>query len=84
MARMEGLTLARGNRGLLIIALLAGLIAAVLVFAALAQGDEGGTTTATTGGTTVATVVAAQDIAANTEITPEMVKVATTSPRNSG
>lgn len=76
MARIEGMTLARGNRGLLIIALLAGLIAAVLVFAALAQSDDGGSTTPSAVGATVKTVVAAQDIAAGTEITPEMLKVA--------
>jgi len=76
MARIEGMTLARGNRGLLIIALLAGLIAAVLVFAALAQSDDGGSTTPSAVGATVKTVVAAQDIAAGTEITPEMLEVA--------
>jgi len=76
MARMEGLTLARGNRGLLIIALLAGLVAAVLVFAALAQSDDGGSTTPNVVGPTVKTVVAAQGIAAGTKITPEMLKVA--------
>jgi pilus assembly protein CpaB len=70
------MTLARGNRGLLIIALLAGLIAAVLVFAALAQSDEGGTTTATTGGPTVTTIVATQDIDAGTTIKAEMVEPA--------
>lgn len=75
MARIEGMTLARGNRGLLIIALLAGLIAAVFVFAALAQSDDGGSTTPGPVGATVATVVAAQDIAAGTEITQEMLKV---------
>jgi Flp pilus assembly protein CpaB len=76
MARIEGMTLARGNRGLLIIALLAGLIAAVLVFAALAQSDDGGSTTPGAVGATVPTVVAAQDIDAGTKITPEMIEVA--------
>lgn len=76
MARIEGMTLARGNRGLLIIALLAGLIAAVLVFAALAQSDDGNSTTPSAEGPTVQTVVATQDIAVGTEITPEMVEVA--------
>ena len=73
---MEGLTLARGNRGLLIIALLAGLIAAVLVFAALAQNDDGNSTPPGAAGATVKTVVAAQDIAAGTEITLEMLTIA--------
>lgn len=72
---MEGLTLARGNRGLLLIALLAGLIAAVLVFAALAQSNDGGSTSADVTGPTVQTVVAAENIAAGAEITPEMLKV---------
>ena len=76
MARIEGMTLARGNRGLLIIALLAGLIAAVLVFAALAQSDDGGSTTPSAVGATVTTVVAAQDIDAGTTIKAEMVKLA--------
>jgi len=76
MARIEGMTLARGNRGLLIIALLAGLIAAVLVFAALAQSDEGGSATPSVAGPTVKTVVATQDIDAGTRISADMVKVA--------
>ena len=75
MARIEGMTLARGNRGLLIIALLAGLVAAVLVFAALAQSDGGGSTTPGAAGATVPTVVAARDIPAGTKFTPEMVEV---------
>jgi Flp pilus assembly protein CpaB len=72
---MEGLTLARGNRGLLLIALLAGLIAAVLVFAALAQGNDGSGTTSGGTGATVTTVVATQDIEAGTEIKAEMVRI---------
>ena len=76
MARIEGMTLARGNRGLLIIALLAGLIAAVLVFAALAQSDDGGSTTDSTLGPTVETVVAAQDIDSGTTIKADMLEIA--------
>jgi pilus assembly protein CpaB len=77
MARMEGLTLARGNRTLLLVAMLAGLAAAVLVFVALAnQSESGGSSGALPGGATVKTVVAAQDIAAGTEVTADMVGVA--------
>ena len=76
MARMEGLTLARGNRGLLLIALSAGLIAAVLVFVAVAQRDGGGADQTSGGVQTVPTVVAAQAIPAGTKITADMVKVA--------
>lgn len=72
---MEGLTLTRGNRGLLLIALLAGLIAAVLVFAVLAQTNEQGGPTSGGTGATVATLVAAQDIEAGTIITAEMLRI---------
>jgi Flp pilus assembly protein CpaB len=73
MARIQELTMARGNRLLLLLALIAGMVAAVLVFVALQQGDSG--TTISTGGATASVVVASQDINAGTEITEDMVKI---------
>ena len=40
MARIQELTMARGNRVLLLIALLAGLISAILVFVTLANSES--------------------------------------------
>ena len=76
MARIQGLTISRGNRGLLILALITGLVAAIVVFVALNQGG-GGSDNAKTGSavTTTSAVVATSDIAAGTEITADMVKV---------
>jgi pilus assembly protein CpaB len=74
MARIEGLTLGRGNRGLLVVAAIAGLAAAVLFIVAVNQGDGGGSV-ANTSGATIATVVASQSIAAGTEVTDRMVEV---------
>jgi pilus assembly protein CpaB len=73
MARMQGLTLAKGNRGLLVVAALAGLAAAVLFVAAVNQ--DGGTSNVSTSGATVKAVVAKQNIAARTEIKSDMVEV---------
>jgi pilus assembly protein CpaB len=73
MARIEGFTLGRGNRGLLIIAGAAGLAAALLFVLAVNQGDGGGG--AVVGGRTGNTVVASQSIAAGTEVTDRMVQV---------
>jgi pilus assembly protein CpaB len=73
MARMQGLTLTRGNRGLLVVAALAGLAAAVLFVVAVNQ--DGGTSSGSTGGATVKAVVAKQNIAARTEIKSDMVEV---------
>jgi Flp pilus assembly protein CpaB len=74
---MEGLTLARGNRGLLLIAMSAGLIAAILVFVGIAQRDSsGGSTESSTAVATIPTVVAAQTIAVGTEIKADMVRLA--------
>ena len=74
MARIQELTMARGNRALLLIALLAGLISAILVFVTLANSEsEGGTSN--TPASASAVVVARQDIAAGTEITGQMVEV---------
>ncbi len=63
----------RGNRVFLVLAVVAALIAAVLVFAALngGSGDGGGVNTVATS----KVVVAQQDIPANTRITAEMLEV---------
>lgn len=64
----------RINRRFLLLALVAGLVSAILVFAALSGGgdDGGGTSTA---GLTVPVVVAKNDIPARAEITAGMVEV---------
>jgi len=64
----------RINRRFLLLALVAGLVSAILVFAVLSGGggDEGGGSTA---GLTVPVVVAKNDIPARTEITADMVEV---------
>lgn len=69
------MTMTGNNRGLLVLAGLAGLAAAVLVFVALASagGDDGGSSAPAA--TSVNVVVASQRIAAGTEITAEMLKV---------
>lgn len=73
MARMQGLSLAGGNRGLLIIAAIAGLAAAVLFIAAVNSGGGGSSTSLTAETATV--VVAARDITAGQQIESNMVEV---------
>lgn len=73
MARLQELTMNRGGRMLLILALAAGLVAAVLVFVALSQ-DEDSTATVSEGDSSATVVVAAQDISPGTEITADMLK----------
>ncbi len=75
MARIQELTLSRSNRGLLVLAIAAGLVTAILVFVALADSGGGGDKTATPAAATSNVVVAQQAIPAGTEITVEMVKV---------
>ncbi|MEX1193705.1 MAG: Flp pilus assembly protein CpaB [Dehalococcoidia bacterium] len=75
MARIEQLRLAGSNRTLLLLALIAGLVAAVLVFVAVNNGSDDDTATSAPGSVGVAVVVANQDIAVGTEITADMVKV---------
>lgn len=70
MARIQQITGGRSNRILLGLALAAGAVAALLVFIALSNSDDGGGTVA--GGSTDA-VVASQDINAGTLITSDMV-----------
>lgn len=74
MARVQGIALNKNSsRMLLIIALVAGLIAAILVYMALQDSDDGPAVTAPPD--TVKAVVAAQNIAPGTEITEEMLEV---------
>jgi len=75
------MTMTGNNRGMLLLAGLAGLVAAVLVFVALASagGDGGGSSAPAT--TTEKAVVAKQAISAGTTITAEMVEV-TDVPKN--
>jgi pilus assembly protein CpaB len=75
MARLQQMTLTRGNRGLLLLAVVAGLVTAVLVFLALAQDDDNDGGTVSLGGTTSQAVVAKQNISQGTEITADMVQV---------
>src|SRR5713226_3949315 len=74
MARIQGMALNRNNRGLLILAIAAGLVTAVLVFVALANNgsDSGKTSTAAV---TSKALVAQKAIPAGTEITAGMVKI---------
>jgi pilus assembly protein CpaB len=75
MARIQGLTIPRGSRGLLILALITGLVAAILVFVGLNQGGGSDNANTESAVTTSAVVVAKSDIAAGTTITADMLKV---------
>ena len=75
MAKLQELTLKGNNRALLLLALIAGLVAAVLVFVAVNSSDDDKTATVAEGVTTSPVVVAAQNISAGTEITADMLKV---------
>ena len=70
---MQGLTFSGGSRGLLIIAAIAGLVAAVLFVAAVNSGGGGSSTPLTAETATV--VVARSDITAGQEIKSDMVEV---------
>ncbi|HEU4758365.1 MAG TPA: Flp pilus assembly protein CpaB [Dehalococcoidia bacterium] len=73
MARTQELRALGNNRGLLALAVGSGLVAAILVFVALASGGGGGDSTPAD--TTFAAVVAQQDIGAGAKISADMVKV---------
>ena len=77
MTKLQGLKMSRtGNRALLLIAVVAGLVAAVLVFLALQDNGGGGSTPIiSTDVGTVEVVVATGDIAAGTEVTETMLEV---------
>jgi pilus assembly protein CpaB len=70
---MRNTALGKGNKGVLAVALVLGLLSAVLVFVYLSQ--SGGGKEAAPSGETKAVVVASQDIAAGTRITEGMVRV---------
>jgi len=76
MAGLQELRLAGSNRTLLLLAIVAGLVAAVLVFVAVNNSDSDDSKIAVSSGDVTAVVVANQDISAGTEITAEMVQVA--------
>jgi len=72
MARMQGLAIPSGNRGLLIIAALAGLAAAVL-FVVAVNGNSNSSTVKTGVGTTTNAVVATKTIPSGAVIQADMV-----------
>lgn len=73
MARIGEMTLTKGNRWLLLLAVVAGLVAAALVFVALSEDDDK-VITVSDGDNPAAVVVASQNISAGTEITQDMLK----------
>lgn len=75
MARLQEMTISRGNRALLLLALGAGIVAAVLVFVALSDSDEGKTAVVSEGVPVASVVVASQNISAGTEIAADMLRV---------
>ena len=75
MARTYELGEARNSRGLLPLAIVSGLVAAILVFVALAQSGDDGRPGSGASGSTLRVVIAEQDIPARTEIGPAMVSV---------
>jgi len=64
----------KGNKGVLVLALVLGLLSAVLVFVYLGR-SGGGDESAAPSGDTKSVVVAAQDIPAGTRVTEDMVRV---------
>ena len=72
---MRKTALGKGNRGVLVLALFLGLLSAVLVFVYLSQSGGGDEKSAAPSGNTKSVVVASQDIAAETRITEDMVRV---------
>jgi len=75
MARTYELGEARNSRGLLPLAVVSGLVAAVLVFVALARAGDDSRPGSGAAGSTLRVVVAQQDIPARTEIGPAMLSV---------
>ena len=75
MARTYELGEARNSRGLLPLAIVSGLVAAILVFVALARSGDDGRLGSGAPGSTLRVVIAGQDIPARTEIGPEMLSV---------
>ena len=75
MARTYELGEARNSRGLLPLAVVSGLVAAVLVFIALVRAGDEGRPGSGPAGAMVRVVIAEQNIPARTEIGPEMLSV---------
>ena len=75
MARTYELGEARSGRGLLPLAVVSGLVAAILVFVALVRSGDDGRPGSGASGSTLRVVIAEQDIPARTEIGPAMVSV---------
>ncbi len=73
MARMQGLALPSGNRGLLIIAAIAGLAAAVL-FVVAVNGNGSNTSSVSSGTLTGDAVIATKTISSGAVIRPDMVR----------
>ena len=75
MARIQEMTMGgRSNRFMLMLALAAGLVAAVIVFIAVNQSGSS-SSSSSSAGTGIPALVASQDISAGTKITADMVKV---------
>jgi pilus assembly protein CpaB len=74
MARTQEWKMTSSNGLLLLLALVAGLVAAAIVFAVVSE-SEGEDSAAPPAGNTVPALVAAQSMGAGTEITADMVKV---------
>jgi len=75
MARTYELGEARNSRGLLPLAVVSGLVAAVLVFIALVRAGDDSRPGSRPAGAMLRVVIAEQDIPARTEIGPEMLSV---------
>ena len=75
MARAGELSLAGNGRGFLILAAVAGLIAAALVFIAISSSGSDKTVNTAPSSETTATVVAGSSISAGTVLTADMLKV---------
>lgn len=75
MARVQELMMPGGNRTLLLIALIAGAVAAVVVFVAVSNSDGGDGETSQLAGDTVPVLVAKESISAGERITEGMVEV---------
>ena len=75
MARTYELGEARSGRGLLPLAVVSGLVAAILVFVALVRSGDDGRPGIGAPGSTLRVVIAERDIPARTEIGPEMLSV---------
>lgn len=74
-SRIGQLKLTGSNRALLLVALVAGLVAAVVVFIAVNGGGDDNANTAAVSDSATSALIATQSISAGTEITADMVKI---------